>query len=139
VAQPKESGKVHNNIKALYQQGDETVVKAMQQFAQFASEAREALENGDSQRLASLMDANFDLRRSLYGDAVIGEKNLRMIQLAREHGNAAKFCGSGGCIVGLWAGDPCDPNRDEQMRALKQALRKDGFVFGTVSIQPTFC
>ena len=39
--------------------------------------------------------------RSLYGSAALGGANLRMIELARRHGSAAKFPGSGGAIVGL--------------------------------------
>ena len=39
--------------------------------------------------------------RSLYGEAALGDANLRMIELARQYGAAAKFPGSGGAIVGL--------------------------------------
>ena len=35
----------------------------------------------------------------MYGDATLGSINLRMIELAKELGFAAKFTGSGGAIV----------------------------------------
>ena len=50
---------------------------------------RVALEAGDMQQLACLMDQNFDLRRQLFGDAAIGADNLRMIQTARSVGGRA--------------------------------------------------
>ena len=50
---------------------------------------RVALEAGDTQQLAALMDQNFDLRRQLFGDAAIGADNLRMIQTARSVGGRA--------------------------------------------------
>ena len=37
----------------------------------------------------------------MYGDSALGEPNLRMIELARSFGSAAKFPGSGGAVVGL--------------------------------------
>lgn len=36
--------------------------------------------------LAKLMDANFDLRRSMFGDAALGAVNLKMIVVARSVG-----------------------------------------------------
>lgn len=63
---------------------------------------RKLLAGNDSlevDELASLMNANFKIRRSLYGDAALGSINLDMIQSAVDVGAAAKFCGSGGAIV----------------------------------------
>jgi hypothetical protein len=48
---------------------------------------------------AGLMNANFKIRKSLYGDAALGSVNLDMIQSAVDVGAAAKFCGSGGAIL----------------------------------------
>lgn len=48
--------------------------------------SREALESRDLNKLKELMDSNFDLRRKLYGDDVIGAENLQMINLARQVG-----------------------------------------------------
>ncbi len=45
------------------------------------------------------MNANFDLRRQIYGDPAIGDRNVEMIELARSLGMPAKFCGSGGAII----------------------------------------
>jgi len=47
----------------------------------------------------------------MFGDAVIGELNLKMIEVARAVGAAAKFAGSGGACVVL-------PHDDTQVRTL---------------------
>ena len=52
-------------------------------------------------RLAKVMDENFDTRREIYGDAALGEANLQMVNIARKHGSAVKFPGSGGAVIGL--------------------------------------
>lgn len=51
---------------------------------------REALEAGNDSMLAHLMDRNFDLRRSMFGDAALGATNLQMIDLARSVGGEHK-------------------------------------------------
>jgi hypothetical protein len=37
----------------------------------------------------------------MYGDNVVGEKNIRMAELARSFGLSAKFTGSGGALICL--------------------------------------
>ena len=95
------SGKAHNPIHFRYENGDAQVIAAMRQFAEFAELGRGALEGGEIDALGELMDRNFDLRRELYGDEVIGAQNLEMVELARGFGLPAKFTGSGGAITGV--------------------------------------
>ena len=98
----------------------------MQQFASLAEQARDALSSNDHYTFASLMNQNFDLRRKLYGDEVIGEKNLEMIGIARRHGHAAKFCGSGGCIVGLWDGNFREGEMKKRTRQMRDEFQREG-------------
>src|SRR6185312_7793822 len=106
---------------------------SMKCFAAFAEKAREALfDSSHSQStkrkiIASLMNQNFDLRRELFGDAVLGDANLRMIELTRKHGFAAKFTGSGGAILGLWSGD-IDEESVENVEKLRLDLQREGFM-----------
>ena len=67
------------------------------------------------------MDENFALRRSLYGDEVIGKDNLQMISIAQKHNSAAKFSGSGGAIVGL-----C--REPAKFSSVREELQAAGFV-----------
>ena len=50
---------------------------------------RTALAEGNFKALAELMNQNFDLRRSMFGDAALGATNLEMISLARSVGGEA--------------------------------------------------
>ncbi len=52
----------------------------------FLAAIRRALELGDRAALAQLMNRNFDTRRHLFGDEVLGKVNLHMIACARSVG-----------------------------------------------------
>ncbi len=115
-----ESGRFHNPIRFRFEQGDKEVIDAMKTFADYAQKARNALENNDYENLGFLMNCNFNLRRRLYGDAAIGVDNLKMIQIAHDYGLPAKFCGSGGAIVGTF-------QTKEQFESLQKCLKNEGF------------
>lgn len=119
---PSDSGAIHSPIRYRYEQGDPEVVAAMRRFAELTDLAREALLQGDHEALGALMNANFDLRRKLYGDECLGRRNLEMIELARSLGLPAKFPGSGGAIVGI-----CDSA--QRFQAAREAFRSRGFEF----------
>jgi glucuronokinase len=95
VSEPTEV--VHNNLRARYEQGDPEVVRAMARFAELTAEAREAILAGDAARLGELVNANFDLRRSI---CRIPRDQQEMVDRARRAGATAKFAGSGGAIIG---------------------------------------
>ena len=96
AAEPTEF--LHTPLRARYEQGDARVHAAMARFAELTLEARQALERGDPQGLSRLLDANFDLRRSI---CAIPPDQLQMVETAREAGASAKFAGSGGAILGV--------------------------------------
>lgn len=118
----KDSGKMHNKTRARFSRGDEEIIDAMVEFASFAKEAKLALENGDHGRFGELMNMNFDLRRKIYGDDAIGEKNLQMIEIARSHGAPVKFPGSGGAVVGMY-------DSEEQFDRLRTSYLNQGLRF----------
>ena len=94
-----DSGAVHSSVKDRWLAGDTGVHRGMQQLGELADEAKACILEGDKKRLGVLMDQNFSLRRQMYGDAVVGEKNIQVVQLAGRLGLAAKFTGSGGALV----------------------------------------
>lgn len=124
---PSDSGKIHSNVKERYYQNDPEVVKAMEQFGDFAEQAQQALLDQNDEQLLELMNKNFDLRRELYSDEVIGSANLEMVSLARSLGASCKFPGSGGAIVGLVP----DPNLLESAR---EEFQSRGYVFGRSTV-----
>jgi len=116
-----ESGKAHSPVRTLWEAGDERVRSAMARFAGFAEEGRRALQERDVARFGELMNANFDLRRKLYGDEVLGRQTLSLIEIARRHDCPAKLPGSGGAVVGL------APEDEAAFRALVQDYEANGF------------
>lgn len=100
VSEPTEV--VHNPLRARFQAGDPAVHAAMQKFAGLAAEAREAILQRDAVKLSALMDENFNTRRSI---CQLSAKHVEMIEVARRTGASAKFAGSGGAIVGVYADD----------------------------------
>jgi len=89
----------HNNIRERFHRGDQDVVDAMRRFGELASCGREALLARDAERLAGLMNTNFDTRRSIYR---VPGWQIEMVETARRCGASSKFAGSGGAIVGTY-------------------------------------
>ncbi len=98
----KVSGKVHSDVKARFDRGDQDVIQTMNSIAELAREGRDAIAGGKPERLHELMNQNFDLRRTIYN---ISETNLQLINAARDCGASAKFAGSGGTIIGTYKDD----------------------------------
>ena len=88
---------VHDRLRERFNRGDRDVVEAMTSFASLAEQGRAALLDGNHRQLASLINKNFDLRRSI---CKIHRDHERMVECARSLGASAKFCGSGGAIIG---------------------------------------
>jgi glucuronokinase len=89
----------HNTIRQRWLQGDPKVVEAMRRFAGFAQEARDLIVAGRGSEIGFLLDANFDLRQSIY---TISPANIDMVERGRSAGAHCKFTGSGGAIVGVY-------------------------------------
>jgi glucuronokinase len=92
----------HNNIRERFNRGDPAVVGAMKRFAELAAGGRAALLARDIERLACLIDANFDARRGIYQ---LPQWQIDMVETARRCGASAKFAGSGGAILGTYSGE----------------------------------
>jgi glucuronokinase len=92
----------HNDIRGRFDRGEARVVEAMRQFARLAAQARTAILEGDVARLGTLMNENFDLRRTIYD---LPAWQVQMIETARACGASAKFAGSGGAIIGICRDD----------------------------------
>lgn len=129
-ADPSDSGKIHANVRARYDAKEPEVLEAMQHFADLTVRAKEALEARDHTALADLMDDNFATRRRIYGDQCLGDANIRMIDICRSCGTAAKFPGSGGAVLGLCRPDNVSGNGGRrQMKLVQEALEAENFVF----------
>jgi glucuronokinase len=112
VSEPTEV--FHSDLRARYNRGESKVVEAMTRFAALAADAREAIVMRDAERLAQLMNANFDTRRSI---CKLPPEQVQIIEVARSVGASAKFAGSGGAIIGTYRDEP-------MLAALKAELGK---------------
>ena len=95
----EESGKAHSAVRKLFNERNNNVLDVMAQLADIAQKGRDAIVAGRLGDLPPLVDANFDLRESIFN---ISPENKRMIDVARSAGASAKFAGSGGAIVGIY-------------------------------------
>jgi glucuronokinase len=109
----------HSNLGERWRRGDPQVVEAMKTWAGYAAEGRECLLGRDYRRLAELIDANFDLRASIYQ---IDQGNLEMVHAARKAGASSNFAGSGGAIVGTYSDDAMFSRLTDYMRAIGVAV-----------------
>lgn len=105
----------HNDIRGRFNRGEQEVVDAMQQFAQFAADGRDAILVNDRTRLAELIDANFDTRQRI---AKLPKWQVDMVETARACGASAKFAGSGGAIVGTYADQAMLQSLSEKLSAI---------------------
>ncbi len=119
----KVSGHALNEIKIGYDRGDKRVVDTLGRIAEIAEEGKQALLDGNTDRLFDLMNENFDRRSSIM---TINDGNREMIETARKLGASAKFAGSGGAIIGI-----C--RSDDMFNRLVEAFNR---IKGTV-IKPT--
>ena len=126
--EPSDSGAIHSDVKQRWRNGDGDAVQGMGAIASIAAKAREAIRLGDASECRRLMAENFRLRRKLFGDAVLGATNLKLISIAEQNGAVAKFPGSGGAVVGT-----CDVDKLSKVR---RAYEREGFVF--VELEPHF-
>ena len=106
----------HNDIRGRFHRRDSDVVEAMREWAELTQQCRDLLAAGEGTKIGSLLDRNFDLRRSI---CEVSEGNLAMVEAARSVGASAKFTGSGGAIVGIYEGE-------EMFTALKARLGQLG-------------
>ncbi len=112
----------HGNLRERWRRNDPEVLEAMMLWASYAEQGRDCLLNGDYRRLNELVDANFDLRSSLFQ---IDPGNLDMVVAARKAGASANFAGSGGAIVGTYT----DENMFQRLTAHLKLL-------GVAAIRP---
>jgi len=112
----------HSDLKKRFESGDRKVHRAMREFAELTDRFRSALDEGDVGEMHTVINRNFDLRAGIIG---ISDRNWQLVNTARNAGASAKFCGSGGAVVGI-----CE---DE---ALFRALATEFAEIGAHAVRP---
>lgn len=90
---------MHNDLAARFKKNDPEVLAAMKSWADLTQQAKDLIEKNHCHQIGRLLNENFDLRKTL---CTLSEGNLQMVEAARSTGASAKFCGSGGAIVGTF-------------------------------------
>jgi len=98
----KVSGKVLNDIRTRFEKGDPETIETLAKIADCAEQGKVAILARDYKKLDELINLNFDLRRKIMN---ISESNIELVETARKCGASAKFTGSGGSIIGIYADD----------------------------------
>lgn len=103
IAFSKESSEgsevVHNDLRQRFDNGDRKVIRAMESFADYTDQTYQFINRNEFESVDVLINANFDLRRSI---CQVADNQERVIQVARSCGASAKFTGSGGAIIGRY-------------------------------------
>lgn len=95
----KVSGAIFNDVKSRFNKGEALVVDTLAEIGQNAADGKKALLARDEEKLAKLINKNFDLRARIFN---ISDSNKELIKTARKCGASAKFTGSGGSIIGTF-------------------------------------
>lgn len=93
---------LHNDLRKRFNEGDPEVRSAMTRFASLAEQGKQAIQRKNHAELGSLINQNFDLRASI---CQLHSEHRQMIAVARDCGASAKYCGSGGAIIGTYSDD----------------------------------
>ncbi|XVE67847.1 hypothetical protein DITRI_Ditri09bG0020800 [Diplodiscus trichospermus] len=128
---PSDSGKVHSTVRQRWLNGDEFIISSMKEVANIAAEGQSVILEKNYQKLAELMNRNFDLRRRMFGDECLGAINIDMVEVARRVGAASKFTGSGGAVVVF-----C-PEGPSQVKLLEDECQKAGFIIQPIQVVPS--
>ena len=115
---PESTEVLHGDLKQKYESGDQRVIETISGIADIAHQGITAIQNCDQQTLCELIDRNFDLRQSI---CVLNPGHVRMIEIARSCGASAKYCGSGGAIVGTY-------KNSSDLELLQQQMEKNDCV-----------
>lgn len=111
------SGLTHSDLRARWERGDPDVLRAMAEFRNVVDRGVAAMLSGDADAFADAVDRNYELRVSVTD---VTDVDARLVQIARDHGAAAKLCGSGGSVVVV-------PRRDTDVTSLDAAFARADF------------
>jgi glucuronokinase len=93
------SEKTHSNLRERFNSGDTKMLEAVEKWKSLTILFKDALERNDLKTMNDSINTNFDVRNEL---TKLQPQQVALVQLARQSGASAKFCGSGGAIIGMY-------------------------------------
>ncbi len=110
------SEKTHSNLRERFNNGDTKMLEAVEKWKSLTLLFKDALEKDDLETMNDCINTNFDIRNGL---TTLHPKQVELVMLARQSGASAKFCGSGGAIIGMY-------KDQETLNRLKSDLSENG-------------
>lgn len=93
------SAVTHTSLRERFNHGDTAVLEAVEKWKSLTLNFKQALEEDDMDTMFDCIDTNFDVRNMV---AELKPEQVELVKLARKSGCCAKFCGSGGAIIGMY-------------------------------------
>jgi len=110
------SGVMHGDLRRRWLARDPVVLETIEALREVVEQGVWALEAHDRSSFVNLVNLNFELRCRI---ASVSSHDREMVKLARQHGAAAKLCGSGGAVLVV------HPN-DERLPEVEEAFTRAG-------------
>lgn len=117
---PSHSGKLHGSIDAA----NPKIKKLMAEAAGTAREGAKALEHADLTALGRAMQRNAEIRVESFGDDLLGEANMQLLEISQKANCPMNFTGSGGAAIVLL------PEGTESLKMLKNVIADKPFKGG---------
>lgn len=109
---PSHSGKVHSSIDPE----DPKIKRLMAEAAELAKAGAGDLKAGNAVALGAKMQRNAEIRVEAFGEQILGEANMQLLEIVRRAGCAMNFTGSGGAAIVLLV------NGTKSLQALRQVM-----------------
>jgi glucuronokinase len=100
----------HSSLRERFETGDVKMLEAVESWKNLTLTFLKALEKDDTDTMNNCINTNFDIRNEL---VTLHPKQVDLVMLGRKSGASAKFCGSGGAIIGMYK----DKNMLERLKA----------------------
>jgi glucuronokinase len=94
----RHSGESHAALRARVESGDPEALAGVRELADCAARASRALRDGDREALGRALDDSFDARARIME---VDAEEAEGVWIARRHGAAVNYAGSGGAVVAL--------------------------------------
>ena len=114
---PSHSGKVHSSIDPH----DPKIKKLMAEAAELAKTGAEALKVGDTVALGSKMQRNAMIRVEAFGEEILGQANMQLLEIAKQANCPMNYTGSGGAAVVLL------PEGAKSLKTLRRVIAEKPF------------
>ena len=108
------SEKTHGELRDRFEAGDTQMLEAVESWKNLTTAYRNALQHDDFAKMNECINTNFDIRNKL---VTLHPQQVNLVMLARKSGASAKFCGSGGAIIGMY-------QNQEMLERLKMSFTK---------------